>query len=162
MPIAEALKKAQEVNLDLVEIAPDAKPPVAKIIEFKKFKYLQERKEREARRHTKQTELKEVRFSPFISEHDFETALNKVKRFLGEGDIVKIAIRFKGRQMAHTEFGPKLLLKILKNLEELAEQERAEKFEGRQLVTVLRPKKEALKAKGKKTENEDKNQKSSS
>lgn len=139
MPLSEALMKARDLGLDLIEIAPDAKPPVVKIIEFKKFKYLEDRKEKEARRHTKQTELKEVRFSPFIGDHDFQTALDKAKKFLAGGDMVKVSIRFKGRQMAHTEFGPKLLTKILAELAEVAEQERVEKFEGRQFVTILKP-----------------------
>lgn len=161
MPIAEALKKAGEQELDLVEIAPDANPPVAKIIDFKKFRYLEARREKEARKHTKQTELKEVRFSPFIGEHDFQTALEKAKKFLGEGDLVKISIRFKGRQMAHTEFGPKLLSRILKSLEDIAQQDRPEKFEGRQFVTVLQPTKAAQKVKEEKAD-EIKDQKGSS
>jgi len=143
--------------LDLVEIAPNAKPPVVKIVDFKKFRYLEERKAKEARKKTKETELKEVRFSPFIGEHDLETGLKKVRKFLSAGDLVKISIVFKGRQMAHTEFGPKLLEKILGKFEGGVEQERSAKFEGRRYVTIIR------KSKGKPTEdNETKNQKSSS
>ena len=110
----EALKLAEEAGADLVEIAPEAKPPVAKIIDYKKFKYLEDKKEKEARKNTKQTELKEVRVTPFIGDHDLNTALAKVKRFLGNGDLVKISIVFKGRQMAHQEFGPKLLAHSVK------------------------------------------------
>lgn len=139
MPLSEALKKAQELELDLIEIAPDAKPPVAKLIDFKKFKYLEQKKEKEARKHAKQTELKEVRFSPFIGEHDLNTQLERVKKFLSEGDLVKVSIIFTGRQMAHTEFGPKLLLRIMAELASVAEKEREEKFEGRRLVTTLKP-----------------------
>lgn len=139
MPLSEALKKAQELELDLIEIAPDAKPPVAKLIDFKKFKYLEQKKEKEARKHAKQTELKEVRFSPFIGEHDLNTQLERVKKFLSEGDLVKVSIIFTGRQMAHTEFGPKLLLRIMAELAGVAEKEREEKFEGRRLVTTLKP-----------------------
>lgn len=146
MPASEAIKKAQELELDLVEISENAKPPVVKIIEFKKFKYLEQRKEKEAKKHAKQTELKEVRFSPFIGEHDLQTALDKAKRFIKEGDLVKISIRFKGRQMAHTEFGPKLLSRILENLKGIAEKDRPEKFEGRQLVTIVRPAKGTVKS----------------
>lgn len=141
----EALKKAQEEELDLVEIAPNAKPPVARIIDYKKFRYLEERKEKEARKHTKETELKEVRFSPFIGEHDLNTGLEKVKKFILSGDIVKISIQFKGRQMAHTEFGPKLLEKILTSLGEIAEQDREARFEGRRYVTIVKPKKGIVK-----------------
>lgn len=122
----------------MIEIAPDAKPPVAKIIDFKKFRYLEEKKEKEARRHAKQTELKEVRFSPFIGEHDFQTALDKVKRFLKEGNLVKISIVFAGRQMAHQEFGPKLLARIILELEDEARQERPERWEGRRFVTIVK------------------------
>ena len=123
----------------MIEIAPDAKPPVVKIIDYKKFKYLEEKKEKEARKHAKQTELKEVRFSPFIGEHDLKTALQKVKRFLGDGDIVKISVVFTGRQMAHQEFGPKMLKRILTDLEGIAEQEREARFEGRRYVTFVKP-----------------------
>jgi len=126
------------LNLDLVEIAPDAKPPVVKIIDYKKFKYLEDRKQREARKKTKETELKEVRFSPFIGEHDLETGLKKVRRFIKAGDIVKISIVFKGRQMAHTEFGPKLLKKILAELDENVEQQKEARFEGRRFVTIIK------------------------
>lgn len=139
MSLSEGLKKAQEINLDLVEIAPNTQPPVVKIIDFKKFRYLEEKKEKEARKHTKQTELKEVRFSPFIGEHDLKTALERAKRFLSVGDLVKISIVFTGRQMAHTEFGPKLLERILRELSDIAETEREAKFEGRRFVTMIRP-----------------------
>ncbi len=147
LPIDEARRLAQEKALDLVEIAADAKPPVIRLIEFKKFKYLEERKQREARRHTRETELKEVRFSPFIGDHDFNTALDRAKKFLSEGDFVIVSIRFKGRQMAHTEFGPKLLSRILASLGGVAEQDRQERFEGRQFTTILRPAKNAPKPK---------------
>lgn len=136
MPIAQALKKAQEAQSDLIEIAPEAKPPVARIINFKKFKYLEEKKEKEARRHAKQTELKEVRFSPFIGEHDLQTGLEKVRKFLSGGNLVKISIVFTGRQMAHQEFGPKLLVRIMAEIN--AEKERPERMEGRRLVTLVR------------------------
>lgn len=133
---------AQEENLDLVEIAANAQPPVVKIIEYKKFKYLEEKKQKEARKHTKETELKEVRFSPFIGQHDLETGLKKVRSFLSEGNLVKISIVFKGRQMAHQEFGPKLLDRILVELATLAEKEREGRFEGRRFVTFLKPKRD--------------------
>ena len=138
MPLQEALKKAQEQELDLIEIAPEAKPPVTKIIDYKKFQYLEDQKRKEARKHTKQTDLKEVRFSPFIGEHDMEVGLKKIRKFLGEGDLVKISIVFKGRQMAHTEFGPKLLEKIMGGIGEEAVFERPARFEGRRFVTVIR------------------------
>jgi len=122
----------------LVEIAPEAKPPVAKIIDYKKFQYLEDRKQKEARKHTKETELKEVRFSPFIGEHDLEVGLSRVKKFIGEGDMVKTSIVFKGRQMTHTEFGPRLLQKILTQLEGIAEKDRDPRWEGKRYVAILR------------------------
>lgn len=125
------------MQLDLVEIAPQAKPPVVKIIEYKKFKYLEEKKEKEARKKTKETELKEVRVSPFIGDHDLETALEKIKKFLSAGDLVKVSVVFTGRQMAHQQFGYKLLQKMMSLLPQV-EKERPERFEGRRLVTVIR------------------------
>lgn len=137
--MSEALKLAQDAQLDLIEISPDAKPPVVRIVDYKKFKYLEEKKEKEARKHAKATELKEVRFSPFIGEHDLETNLNRVKKFLQNGDMVKISIVFKGRQMAHQEFGPKKLTEIIGLLEGIGEQERQARFEGRRYVTFVKP-----------------------
>ena len=126
-----------------MEIAPNANPPVVKIIEYKKFKYLEEKKQKEARKHTKETELKEVRFSPFIGQHDLETGLKKVRSFLSEGNLVKISVVFKGRQMAHQEFGPKLLDRILAELATIAEKERDGRFEGRRFVSYLKPKRDS-------------------
>lgn len=130
---------AQDQDLDLVEISAEAKPPVVKIIDFIKFRYLEEKKEKEAKKHAKATELKEIRFTPFIGEHDLQTGLGKVKKFLKDGDLVKISIRFKGAQMAHQEFGPKLLARILENLEGLGAEDRQARMEGRQYVTILKP-----------------------
>lgn len=141
LSLPDALKKAQEEEKDLVEIAADATPPVVKIIDYKKFKYLEEKKEKEAKKHAKATELKEVRFSPFIGEHDLETNINKVKKFLEDGDMVKITIVFKGRQMAHQEFGPKRLTEIMSLLEGIGEEDRQARFEGRRFVTFVRPSK---------------------
>jgi translation initiation factor IF-3 len=138
MSLSDALKKAEESGLDVVEIAKDAKPPVVKIIDFSNFKYTEEKKEREARKKAKLSEQKEVRFSPFIGEHDLQTRIARVKEFLKEGDTVKISIVFKGRQMAHKEFGPKMLDKIMGILEGIAEKEREERFEGRRFVTVVK------------------------
>lgn len=136
--ISQALQKAQELGVDIVEIAPDAKPPVVKLIEFKKFKYLEDKKEKEARKKTKQTELKEVRFSPFIGEHDLQTNLRKVKEFLKDGDIVKISVVFKGRQMGHQEFGPKVLERLMQELTGMAQIDRPPKMVGRRYVAMLR------------------------
>src|SRR3989344_3528479 len=151
MKIEELITKIKtdiEKKLDWVEIAPEANPPVVKIIEFKKFKYLEDRKEKEARKHAKQTELKEVRFSPFIGKHDFDTGIEKVKKFIEEGNMVKITVVFKGRQMAHTEFGPKRLDEIMRELEGFAELDRPARFEGRRFATIIKP------ARGSKTNKE--------
>jgi len=142
--LSEALKKAQDQEQDLVEIAPEAKPPVVKIIDYKKFQYLEERKLKEARKHTKETELKEVRVSPFIGEHDLEVALKKVKKFLTDGDMVKISVVFAGRQMRHTEFGPKLEARIEQIIADIGEKERDSRWEGRRFVTIIKPKREAI------------------
>lgn len=158
--MGEALKLAEEAEADLIEIAPEAKPPVAKIIDFKKFKYLEDKKEKEARKHAKQTELKEVRVTPFIGDHDLNVALGKVKKFLASGDLVKISIVFKGRQMAHQEFGPKLLERIMSELAGLAEKDRPERMEGRRFVTVIKPVKGAQ-IKQESTEAETKNENTS-
>lgn len=130
--------------MDLVEIAPEAKPPVVKIIDYKKFQYLEERKQKEARKHTKETELKEVRVSPFIGDHDLEVALKKVRHFLGDSDMVKVSVVFKGRQMTHTEFGPKLLDRILQTLAGIGEKERDSRWEGRRFVSIIKPTREAI------------------
>ena len=154
MSLPDALKKAQEEEKDLVEIAENANPPVVKIINFKKFKYLEEKKEKEARKHTKETELKEVRFSPFIGEHDLETGLERVKKFLSEGNLVKITVVFKGRQMAHQEFGPKLLERIMSSLEGTAQKEREPRFEGKRFATIIKPIKGHHEAKNEKSGNQ--------
>lgn len=111
---------------------------MAKIADFKKFLYLEERKQKEARKHTKETELKEVRFSPFIGEHDLDVGISRVRKFLKEGDLVKITVVFKGRQMTHTEFGPKVLARIMAKLGTEAELDRTERMEGKRYTTVLR------------------------
>ena len=139
MPLHEALKKAQEAQKDLIEIAPEAKPPVVKITDFKKFKYLEEKKEKEARRHVKQIKLKEIRFTPFIGDHDLQIGLTKIKNFLKEKSLVKISIIFRGRQITHQEFGHRLLTKIISSLEGIAEKDRPERWEGKRLVTIIRP-----------------------
>ncbi len=137
--IDQARLKAQEAELDLVEIAPNAQPPVVKVIDFAKFKYMEAKKEALAKKKTRETELKEVRFSPFIGEGDFDTRINRTKEFLKRGDLVKITIKFKGRQMAHQEFGPKLLDKILTALDGFGEKERDFKQMGLQFSGVIKP-----------------------
>lgn len=136
----EALAKARETNEDLIEIAPKANPPVAKIIEFGKFRYREEKKARAEAKKTK-SDLKEVRLSPFIGEADYNTRLARVKEFLGDGDKVKLAVVFKGSQMGRKQFGYELLNKVTGSLGEGISIDMEPKFFGRNLITVISPRK---------------------
>jgi len=135
----EALNIAQERGLDLVEIAPMAKPPVAKIIDFKKFKYLEAKKEREGKAASGKVEIKEIRFSPFIAQGDMESRLGRIKDILGDGDRVKIVVKFTGRQITKVEFGHDLIKKILFALEGIATADGVPKLQGKQLFLILNP-----------------------
>lgn len=136
----EALEKAGEAGLDIVEIAPHAQPPVAKIINFAKFRYQEEKREREARRKEKKgTEQKEVWLTPFMAQNDYLVKVGKIKEFLNEGHKVRIAVRFKGRQMGRKEFGYEVVKKLEEDIKEEGKVEQAPKFLGRQLVTTLTP-----------------------
>lgn len=136
-----ALKMAQAQQKDLVEIAPHAKPPVVKLIDFKKFKYLEAKKEREGRKNVKHVEMKEIRLSPFIGEHDLQTRLKKGEDFLKEGNQLKISVPFKGREITHKEFGMGVMQKAISNLGEVSKVVRTPYFEGKILVAVLTPSK---------------------
>lgn len=136
----EALQKAQELGLDLVEIAPHANPPVAKIIDFVKFRYQQEKKERETRRKEKRgSEQKEVWLTPFIGESDYEVRLEKIREFLGEGHKVRVVIKFTRPQLAHKEFGYKLVNRVEGDTQEISGVDQEPKFLGRQLMITLTP-----------------------
>lgn len=135
----EALKQAQEKGLDLVEVAPNAKPPVCKIIDFKKFKFLESRKEQKEKKKSKKVDLKEVQLSPFIAENDFNFRLNRAERFLKEGNKVKIAVVFKGRQITKKDFGYQLIEKALERLKPFSEIDFEPKFAGRRLEMTLKP-----------------------
>lgn len=138
--LKEALEKAREEGLDLVEIAPHAKPPVAKIIDFAKFRYQQEKKEREAKKKEKRgTEIKEIWLTPFMAENDYQVKVGRIKEFLDEGHKVRIAVRFKGRQMGRSEFGYQVVKKLEEDVKEEGKIEQAPKFLGRQLMTTLTP-----------------------
>ena len=139
LTLNEAIKKAEEAKLDLIEIAPLAKPPVAKIIDFGKFKYSEEKKQQKQKKSTKSTELKEVRLSPFIAEGDLETRLRRMKKFLKNGDKVKAVVKFKGRQMGSKPEGYKLLQNILRELGEDINIDMEPKFVGRHLTMVVSP-----------------------
>ena len=146
VPLADALAKAEAAELDLVEIAPTAKPPVCRIMDFGKFKYREAKKQHEARLKLKQIQVKEVKFRPGTDEGDYQIKLRNLIRFLGEGDKAKITLRFRGREMAHQEFGVRLLERIRNDLEPHSVVESWPRLEGRQMVMLLAPKKVAPKA----------------
>ncbi|MCK2088120.1 translation initiation factor IF-3 [Thauera aromatica] len=136
-----ALNMAEEAGLDLVEIAPMAKPPVCKIMDYGKFKYQEQKKAHEARLKQKQVQVKEVKLRPGTDENDYQIKLRNLKRFLDEGDKCKVTLRFRGREMAHQEFGLRQLERIKADLEELGQVEQMPKMEGRQMIMVIAPKK---------------------
>jgi translation initiation factor IF-3 len=137
----EALQRAREAEVDLVEIAPNASPPVVKLIDYKKFLYQEERKEREARRGTHKVGMKELWLGPLMGEHDLVTRVERGKEFLGQGDHVKFVVRYTGRQMAHREIGYKVIDKLKELLAEVADVEKEPVFMGRQLSIHFKPKK---------------------
>jgi translation initiation factor IF-3 len=139
VPIRQAMMMAEEANLDLVEVSPDAKPPVAKILDYGKFKYSEQKKANEARKKQKVIEIKEIKMRPMIDDHDYDVKMRAIKRFFEEGDKVKITLRFRGREMAHQELGQQLLDRVKKDTVELAKVESEPRFEGRQIVMVLAP-----------------------
>ena len=146
MPLAEAVAKAEAAELDLVEIAPMAQPPVCRIMDYGKFKYREAKKQHEAKLKLKQIQVKEVKFRPGTDEGDYQIKLRNLIRFLGEGDKAKITLRFRGREMAHQEFGIRLLERIRTDLEPHSVVESFPRLEGRQMVMLLAPKKVAPKA----------------
>lgn len=137
MSIREALEMAREKELDLVEIAPQAKPPVVKVIDFSKFLYYLNKKKKEEKKNTKTSTTKQLRFGPFIGEHDLEIKLKKAREFLADGDKVKFAVKFSGRQITKKDLGEQVLNKVLVSLEDVAKQEREMRMEGRQLVVIV-------------------------
>ncbi len=141
VPLAEAVAKAEAAELDLVEIAPMANPPVCRIMDYGKFKYREAKKQHEARLKLKQIQVKEVKFRPGTDEGDYQIKLRNLIRFLGEGDKAKITLRFRGREMAHQEFGVRLLERIRNDLEPHCVVESLPRMEGRQMVMLLAPKK---------------------
>jgi translation initiation factor IF-3 len=141
VPLAEALAKAEAAELDLVEIAPMAKPPVCRIMDYGKFKYRESKKQHEAKLKLKQIKVKEVKFRPGTDEGDYKIKLRNLIQFLGEGDKAKITLRFRGREMAHQEFGVRLLERIKADLEPYSVVESFPRLEGRQMVMLLAPKK---------------------
>ncbi|OFZ71910.1 MAG: translation initiation factor IF-3 [Betaproteobacteria bacterium RBG_16_64_9] len=147
VPIAQAMKMAEEAEVDLVEIAPTAKPPVCKMMDFGKFKYREAKKAHEAKLKQKQIQVKEVKFRPGTDEGDYQIKVRNLIKFLEEGDKTKVTLRYRGREMAHQEFGHRLIERIRQDLEPYGVVEQYPKMEGRQLIMVLGPKKVVLKKK---------------
>jgi translation initiation factor IF-3 len=139
VPIADALTLAQEAGLDLVEISPNATPPVCKLLDYGKYKYQEQKKQAEARKKQKVVEVKELKFRPMIDDHDYDVKMRSMKRFFQEGDKVKVTLRFRGREMAHQELGTKLLERVKDDTSKFAKVEQEPRFEGRQVVMVLAP-----------------------
>ncbi len=137
--IRAALQMAEEAEVDLVEIAPMAKPPVCKLMDFGKFKYQEAKRAHEAKLKQKQVQVKEVKFRPGTDENDYQIKLRNLVKFLQEGDKAKITLRFRGREMAHQEFGMRMLERIKGDLVDVAQVEQFPKMEGRQLIMVLAP-----------------------
>ena len=150
--VIEALRLAEEQNVDLVEIAPLAVPPVCKLMDYGKFRYREQKKAHEAKLKQKQIQVKEIKFRPGTDEGDYKIKLGKLIQFLDEGDKAKVTLRFRGREMAHQEFGVRLLERVRKDLEPHAIIEQFPRLEGRQMVMVLAPKKNLVPVKGAKKE----------
>ena len=137
LPLKEAMKIAEEQGLDLVAVSPNSSPPVCRIMNYGKYKYQQNKRLQEARKHQTVIQVKEVKVRPRTEEHDFQFKLRHVKRFLGEGDKVKISMLFRGREIAHPEFGKDLLARFVEELKDLAIVEQAPRLEGRNMVMIL-------------------------
>lgn len=138
--LAEGIRLAEQAGLDLVEISPNAEPPVCKILDYGKYKYEAQKKAHEARRKQKVINIKEIKLRPMIDKHDLEIKMRNVMQFLRDGDKVKITMRFRGREMAHSELGMQVLEKVQETLGEECKVEQAPKFEGRQIIMTVAPK----------------------
>jgi len=139
-PTREAIRMAEEAGLDLVEISPNADPPVCKILDFGKWKYQEEKKKNAARKKQRVIEVKEIKLRPGIDDHDFQIKMRSMTRFLEEGDKVKVTLRFRGREMVHQELGVKVLDRVKEEMDAKAKVEQFPRLEGRQMVMVLAPK----------------------
>ncbi|WP_424134073.1 translation initiation factor IF-3 [Roseomonas chloroacetimidivorans] len=140
MSARDALARAYEVGMDLLEISPNAEPPVCKITDFGKFKYEQQKKANEARKRQKVVEIKEIKVRPNIDDHDYEVKMKQMKSFIEEGDKVKVTLRFRGREMAHQDLGVKVLERIRNEMAEAVKVESMPRLENRQMIMVLAPK----------------------
>jgi translation initiation factor IF-3 len=140
LTVAEGIELADEFGLDLVEIAPNSDPPVCKVLDYGKYKYEEQKRRNEARKKQKTIEVKEIKMRPGIDTHDYETKMKAARKFLNNGDKVKVTIRFRGREMAHQELGMKVLDRVREGLEEMAKLEQFPKMEGRMMTMVVAPK----------------------
>ena len=140
VPIRQAMMMAEEANLDLVEISPDAKPPVCKILDYGKFKFQEQKKAAEARKKQKVIEIKEIKMRPMIDDHDYDVKMRAIHKFIGEGDKVKVTLRFRGRELSHQQLGMNLLKRVQEDTAEDAKIEAYPRMEGRQMLMVLSPK----------------------
>ena len=140
VPLAEGLNRADEAGLDLVEVSPNADPPVCKILDYGKFKYIAQKKANETRKNQKTIDVKEIKMRPNIDDHDYDVKMRAMQKFLGEGDKVKVTLRFRGREMAHQELGRKVLERVRVDLDEPAKVEQFPQMEGRQMIMILTPK----------------------
>ncbi|GIX09380.1 MAG: translation initiation factor IF-3 [Elioraea sp.] len=139
LPTREALWRAREAGLDLVEISPNADPPVCKILDFGKYKYEQQKKKNEARKKQKVVEIKEIKIRPNIDDHDYDVKMRQARNFIGEGDKVKVTLRFRGRELAHVDLGMKVLERVKGELDGIAKVEQMPRMENRQMIMVLAP-----------------------
>jgi len=140
MPITQALETARQQEFDLVEVAPDAQPPVCRIMDFGKYKYTQARRLKEARKKQTTIQIKEVKMGPKTDQHDYQFKARHVRRFLEDGNKAKVTIRFRGREMVHTELGRRLLDRMTQDMADIASIESHAKLEGRNMVMILTPK----------------------
>ncbi len=139
LPVGEALEKAMDSGLDLLEVSPNAEPPVCKIIDYGKYRYEQQKKANIARKKQKIVHLKELKMRPTIEEHDYQVKLRNARKFLGNGDKVKFSMRFRGREMAHQDVGMEVFKRIKEELAEIIKVETQPKLEGRQMIMIVAP-----------------------
>jgi len=139
LSVKEGMELAWEAGLDLVEVSPNAEPPVCKILDYGKFKYEAQKKKNEARKKQKVIDVKEIKMRPGIDEHDYQVKMRAMNRFIGDGDKVKVTIRFRGRELAHQDLGMKVLDRVREEMDELAKVELFPKMEGRQMIMIIAP-----------------------
>ena len=139
VPVKDALERAKESGLDLVEVSPNAAPPVCKILDYGKFKYEEQKRANQARKKQKTFDVKEIKMRPGIDDHDYDVKMRAISKFLGTGDKVKVTMRFRGREMAHQEIGMDILMKVKGDLDEIAKVEQMPRLEGRQMTMVVAP-----------------------